>query len=77
MNHAQATLAALGIPVGSDFHALRRELVDGLLEEADRVHYRQPANANGSRARYFHDRLQRLAQGKRHTRSRAGRESAL
>lgn len=59
--NAHATLEILGIGVGQDFHTLNSSQVDGLLREADRVRYRRPANANGSRARYFHDRLQRHA----------------
>jgi hypothetical protein len=31
------------------------------LHNLARVRYRKPKNANGSRARYFHDRLQRTA----------------
>jgi hypothetical protein len=58
---ARATLAALDIPIGADFHALNRSQVDALLFEAKRARYRRPQNANGSKARYYHDRLQRLA----------------
>lgn len=60
--HAQAALNNIGIAVGQDFHTLNSAQVDALLAEADRVRYQKPANANGSRARYFHDRLQRHAQ---------------
>ncbi|HEY8926186.1 MAG TPA: hypothetical protein VIU64_17510 [Polyangia bacterium] len=59
--NARATLEAMRIPVGADFHALSSSQVDALIAEADRVRYQRPANANGSRARYFHDRLQRQA----------------
>lgn len=59
--NALAVLANAGIAVGQDFHTLRSAQVDALLAEADRVRYQKPANANGSRARYFHDRLQRHA----------------
>jgi hypothetical protein len=58
---ARATLDMLNIAIGQDFHTLRSEQVDRLLAEADRVRYQKPAGANGSRARYFHDRLQRQA----------------
>lgn len=58
------TLRWCGIPEGADFHALRHEQVGKLLEAADRAKYRAPKNANGSRARYFHDLLQRRAQRK-------------
>lgn len=47
--------------VSADFHQLTSSQVDQLLEEADRVRYRKPKNANGSRARYFHALLQRRA----------------
>ena len=63
-DHARAALKWCGIDPGSDFHTLRSEHVDKLLIEADRVRYQKPKAANGSRARYFHDRLQRLAQHK-------------
>lgn len=59
--NARATLKAIGVAVGQDFHTLTSEQVDKLLTEADRVRYQKPASANGSRARYFHDRLQRQA----------------
>lgn len=58
---ARETLKSLKIGLGQDFHTLRSSQVDGLLEEADRVRYQKPKNANGSRARYFHDLLQRQA----------------
>lgn len=46
-----------------DFHTSAQ--VDVILAEADRVHYRKPRNANGSRGRYFYQRLQRQAQKER------------
>lgn len=58
---AQATLANLHIDVGQDFYTLRLSQQDALLAEADRVRYQRPRNANGSRGRYFHEYLQRLA----------------
>jgi hypothetical protein len=60
-DNARAVLSALRISVGQDFHTLSSEQVDGLLAEADRTRYQKPKHANGSRARYFHDRLQRQA----------------
>ena len=42
-----------------DFHALSSREVEILLEEAKQVRYRQPKNANGSRARYYFAYLQR------------------
>lgn len=58
---AIATLQMCRIPLGADFHQLSTTQVDALLGEADRTRYQKPKNANGSRARYFHDRLQRHA----------------
>lgn len=62
--NARETLTAFGIAVGQDFHTLSAQQVEALLAEADRARYQRPRNANGSRARYFHDRLQRRAQRK-------------
>ena len=59
---AREILRRCGVEVGADYHALRSGTVDALLVEADRVRYRKPRNANGSRGRYFHERLQRHAQ---------------
>lgn len=61
MQNAMQTLERIGIDPRSDFHALRSSQVDQLLEEADKQRYRKPRNANGSRARYFHARLCRMA----------------
>lgn len=61
---AKATLAWCGIEVGSDFHTLRTSHIEALLKCADEVRYQRPRNANGSRARYFHDMLQRRARAK-------------
>ena len=44
-----------------DFHALRSEVVDGLLVCATERGYRKPKNANGSRARCFYEYLVRTA----------------
>jgi hypothetical protein len=44
-----------------DFHALPSADVETLIAEADRLHYRAPKNANGSRARMFCQFLQRRA----------------
>jgi hypothetical protein len=44
-----------------NFFALPSSTVDALLAEADRVKYRRPKNANGSRGRYFHAYLSRRA----------------
>lgn len=58
---ARATLEWCGIPVGADFHTLSSAQVDRLLACADREGYRKPRGANGSRARYYHDKMQRHA----------------
>lgn len=54
-------LALCLVPLGADFHTLSSARVDALLTYADIWHYRKPKNANGSRGRYFHAMLQRLA----------------
>jgi hypothetical protein len=59
--NARMILANLNIAVGQDFHTLSAETVDNLLREAGLARYQKPRNANGSRARYFHDLLQRRA----------------
>lgn len=59
---ARETLHMLNVTPGQDFHTLSSAQVELLLAEADRVRYQRPANANGSRARYFFERLQRHAQ---------------
>lgn len=58
---AREALARCGVPVGADFHTLGSGAVEALLTEADRVRYRKPRNANGSRGRHFHAFLQRRA----------------
>lgn len=59
---ARRILGLIPAPVGGNFYALRQEAVYNLLGEARAAGYRQPRNANGSRARYFHEYLQRAAQ---------------
>lgn len=56
---ARAILSSLN--ARGSFHALPASTVDALLVEADKFKYRRPANANGSRGRYFHAYLQRRA----------------
>jgi hypothetical protein len=63
---ARAILAKLD----DDFHALSSAQVERLLQEADRVGYRKPKNASGSRGRYFFAYLQRLASKKNPRRRR-------
>ncbi len=49
------------IPLDRDFHSLPSETVQSIVEAANRYRYKAPRNANGSRARYFHAFLQRVA----------------
>jgi hypothetical protein len=62
--NARSVLYLCHCPIGGDFHRLSTSHVEALLVEADKLKYRKPANANGSRARYFHDMLQRRAGSK-------------
>lgn len=59
--NARMVLQACNVAIGEDFDTLRASQVDLLLEQADRVRYRKPKSANGSRGRYFHALLQRRA----------------
>jgi hypothetical protein len=63
---ASDILSRLGIPRGEDFHRLPASTVERLLDEADQVKYRRPRYANGSRGRYFHAFLQRVAARRDH-----------
>jgi hypothetical protein len=47
------------IVLGTDFHTLSTAQVEALVEEARRVRYQRPRNANGSRARYFYSYVRR------------------
>lgn len=47
-----------------DYHALSSAVVDSLLAEADRMKYRKPKDAPGSRGRMFHGYLSRRACGR-------------
>jgi hypothetical protein len=58
---AHSILNLCHISRGDDFHRLNSDRVETLLYYADLHKYRQPKNANGSRARYFHAYLQRRA----------------
>lgn len=58
---ARQVLENCGATVASDFHALPSAVVEALLERAALYNYRRPRNANGSRARYFHAYLVRIA----------------
>ena len=59
--HARETLRMCRVSVGADFHTLSTSQVESLIAAADQAKYRKPKNANGSRARYFHDLMQRRA----------------
>ena len=56
---ALALVERFGIDLSRDFHALSSDQVERIVAAADSVRYRVPRNANGSRARYFHARLER------------------
>jgi len=58
---AYSILQQCGAPIGEDFHRLPSSVVERLLERAKAWKYREPRNANGSRARCFHAYLERLA----------------
>lgn len=53
------------IPMGENFHALNSDTVGRIIEAADARKYREPKNANGSRARYFYAMLTRAFNAKR------------
>lgn len=61
MNQELSNARNLGVPIAADFHTLTSDQVESVLAAADAARYRKPRNANGSRARYYHARLQRLA----------------
>lgn len=54
-------LTSMQIDLASDFYALRSSAVQEVLIAANAAKYRKPKNANGSRARYYFQRLQRAA----------------
>ena len=56
---ARAILTVCHCACDDDFHALNADNVERLLVHADARKYRKPANANGSRARYWHAYLVR------------------
>lgn len=59
---AQNALQVLrSIGAAPSHHTLNPAQVDQLLDEARRVRYQKPKNANGSRGRYFYQKLQREA----------------
>lgn len=60
------TATRYGIPLNKQFHALPSAIVEKILAAAKECKYRQPRNANGSKARYFHAALVRAANVKTH-----------
>ena len=54
-------LSRCQVKPGANFYTLTTSQVSDLCDEADRVKYRKPKNANGSRGRYFHAFVQRCA----------------
>lgn len=59
-----SVLHMIGADRDQDFHTLTSAQVERLLNEADRVKYQRPTSANGSRARYFFERISRGANRK-------------
>lgn len=62
---AKVDFPAIAHLMRKDFFALSSDEKRELLAEADRVKYRLPANASGSRARYFYDAVERMQGRKR------------
>lgn len=60
---AIATALAHDIPLNAAFHALPSDVVLRIADAARAYGYREPKNANGSRARYFYAYLTRAAAG--------------
>lgn len=58
---AHAILYECGVPGGVDFDTLPSSAVEALLRHADKYKYRKPKNANGSRGRYWHAYVDRVA----------------
>ncbi len=59
LDTAMNAFNSAGISLKEDFHSLRSEQVEVVLELAKRAGYRAPKNANGSRARYYFEALAR------------------
>lgn len=62
---ARNILTRAGVGKDDNFYALYRSQVENLLYLADLYKYRAPRNANGSRARYWCEYLQRRADAAR------------
>lgn len=61
---ARALCSVFGIDPRQDWHAMPSAMKDAVLKAADARNYRKPANANGSRGRYFAEYLRRAIQQK-------------
>lgn len=61
---AREILQRCNVPIGTDYFTLNSSRVDALVQEGKRLRYRHPKNANGSYGRYFHEYMQRRAQGR-------------
>ena len=58
--HEATTIATqYSIPLGENFHGLSSIIVEKIIDAANARKYREPKNANGSRARYFYAMLTR------------------
>lgn len=60
-SEARSIASSFNLPLDRDFHSLDSATVERVIAAADAHKYRQPRNANGSRARYFHTSLMRAA----------------
>lgn len=61
---ARRIMATIGCKLSADFHTLNSAQVDQVLIAARQYGYRKPRNANGSKARYFFQFVQRTAHRK-------------
>jgi hypothetical protein len=61
---ARELAARYHVPLDRDFHTFGTVTVTNIITAANAARYRKPANANGSRARYFHAYLVRAANRK-------------
>lgn len=72
---AKVDYPAIAHLMRKDFFALSSDEKRELLAEADRVKYRLPANASGSRARYFYDAVEKMRAGYTHKSAGSGRRN--
>lgn len=61
---ALSILQGWHIPPGTNFYTLSSSQVSDVLEMANALKYRHPKNANGSKARYFYERVRRASERK-------------